>query len=312
LLQLFHPDLYRTLRRTGTGFEALLAGFATPTPPNTAAPVASIATPVASTTSASRALSDVIADSDLLHWALYWEGLSPPTSVRAAHIRVASLRADDRHASQRIRLLIAERILEHRAAQRHVFDPLQLFFQLFSSSRDIPLGRAQSRHLFSFLGQSSSAEEASELSLVSLLPPPTPKPEPTAPGQTTEWREPKRIDNVEKVYGALVSPEKAERERAPEYAELSVGQCFDDESALALRERIKQGLDAKDSVGKERVLLGLQTLAPYFSHKAGKEVWELVKDALIEKEQDFSEVITDPHAQAPRDVGRCALHAGRG
>jgi KAP family P-loop domain len=148
LLQLFQPELYRSLRRTITGFEELLDSFQIPS----AAQVVAIAQ--------TKALSSVTSDVDLMHWAVYWVDAIPPVSHRAMTLRVAALAENLRHPAQRRRILLVEKILEHRAAQRHVFDPLKLFEQLAKFKNEEPKMEVQaSRFMFSLLAQSMQTPE---------------------------------------------------------------------------------------------------------------------------------------------------------
>lgn len=118
LLQLFQPDLYRTCRRSLTGFNVLLDAMKEPEKA------------MLESRPAAQALSKQTSDADLWYWAVGWVGDKPPVSQRAALSRVPDLQPVERHESQRILLPLASRLVEHRATQRHVFDPMRLFEQL--------------------------------------------------------------------------------------------------------------------------------------------------------------------------------------
>lgn len=141
MLQLFQPELFRALRRTGTGFDILRDSFA------------------------SGALSALSSDLDLLAWVCTGsqrasghepasherepkDSEEPPVTMEEVLQRVARLPLDQRFTAQRVRLPIVERLLEHRAAQRHVFDPLKLFAALQSSATEAGISREPARHYF--------------------------------------------------------------------------------------------------------------------------------------------------------------------
>jgi formylglycine-generating enzyme required for sulfatase activity len=299
MLQLFQPELYRTLRRSGTGFDSLRKAFE----------------PDSSNTVAAKELTAQISDSDLLHWAVYWVGDSSPTSVKSAHLRVPALGDVGRkHQAQRLRLPIVERILEHRAVNRHAFDPLKLFSELrLMETNNAPHFKLpdQNDHLYAVLVACEAldpidAKRVEPLS-VSLL---AEKVEqrntgtiPLAQVAGADRRTSVEINNLTALYQALVDPEEPNQKLAPSGAGLELGQVLGRETAAKLRADCEKFFLQKPQSGAEddsafkerryRLLRGLQYLAPYISREDGPKFWELVKDALPEAERDFNKKITD-------------------
>jgi formylglycine-generating enzyme required for sulfatase activity len=299
MLQLFQPELYRTLRRSGTGFDSLRKAFE----------------PDSSNTATAKELTAQISDSDLLHWAVYWVGDSSPTSVKSAHLRVPALGDVGRkHQAQRLRLPIVERILEHRAVNRHAFDPLKLFAELrLMETNNAPHFKLpdQNDHLYAVLVACEAvdpidAKRVEPLS-VSLL---AEKVEqrnagtnPLAQVAGADWRTAVEINNLTALYQALVDPEEPNQKLAPSGAGLELGQVLGRETAAKLRADCEKFFLQKPQSGAEddsafkerryRLLRGLQYLAPYISRDEGPKFWELVKDALPVAEQDFSKVVDD-------------------
>lgn len=133
LLQLFQPELFRFMRRRPDAFPALLGAFDSNKPGEPA-----------------MFLNARQGDMALWRWAASGEAASnvpeAHDSASALH-RIASFTgavaqsgdsvdnaASDiparRYMAERVRIGLAERLVEHHAAQRHLFNPLRLFHEL--------------------------------------------------------------------------------------------------------------------------------------------------------------------------------------
>jgi hypothetical protein len=103
MLQLFHPELYRTCRRSLTGFKVLMDATQEPSQA------------LREARPAAKALGRRTSDADLWHWAVGWLHDKPPVSQRSALLRVPDLpQAQERHEAQRILIPLVVRLLEHR------------------------------------------------------------------------------------------------------------------------------------------------------------------------------------------------------
>lgn len=284
LLQLFQPELHRTMRRSINGFEILLDSFA-PITYDTAFDAATEKKPV-------RQLSQSISDVDLLHWAVYWDG-EPPATLRSAQLRVSKLSEADRHTAQRVRLVIAERLLEHRAQQRHAFDPLRLFAALHTSFDAHKATRLEGRYWFGLLAQ-VQGEQPQPLGLIVQLLEVLPV-DATATGvravvsQELDGRI--ALQDVNAVYLALISSESAEQKRVAEVAGLQLGQKMASVSAQQLLAEIERrwlqgqvhqtdAASPPNEEAKAHLLRGLHHLSPYIAKEDGAAYWALVKDAV--------------------------------
>jgi formylglycine-generating enzyme required for sulfatase activity len=286
LLQLFQPDLHRTLRRSKTGFDVLLKAFA-PTAQGTA--------------DKQRQLSERVSDADLLHWAVYGAGGTPPTSLRMAALRVVDKALDEgrRYTSQRLLLLIVERLLEHRAIQRHMFDPLRLFAALQASTQASGVALPDdTRWIYGFLAAKPDtlgwpADDA--LPVLRRIEPATvtgratsEQSQPsTSARQAHDWRTPVNVSDIDGLFLTLISPEEPEQRRVAEVAGLQPGQVMTSRNAADLLAACKSrfikppapgAADAGDAERRQRLLRGLQYLAPHISREDGRKFWELVKD----------------------------------
>jgi formylglycine-generating enzyme required for sulfatase activity len=118
VLQLFQPELFRFMRRRIDAFPILLRSMA-------------------SSTAAVDGLNKIeCSEVDLWSWASYREGerdkqkLNRPMNEEAAVALIATLPSENAYYAQHIRLRLAERLVEHFAVQRHVFNPLRLMHWL--------------------------------------------------------------------------------------------------------------------------------------------------------------------------------------
>lgn len=304
LLQLFQPELYRCLKRTGTGFDVVRRSFA------------------------NGEISAEFSDHDLMAWACYatldhaakgyakkapkadaaTDDKSPPVTLAATLERIARLSDDKRHPAQRIRLPVAERLLEHRAAQRHVFDPLKLFAALNASGELAPLSdttRIQS--YYSLLALAPPGSDDAVLGVVSqaaLAQDAAPSTLSVLPATRRPAKEATALSDVRGVYNALISAEASEQDDVANRTGLGVGQVIATRSASELKTLVARWLteSSADSDQRQRQLLrGLLALGPLLDDAmAKKEFWELVKGC-VKLPQEPGEQAQDPLL--------CALYA---
>lgn len=358
LIQLFQPELFRCLRRTGTGFDQLRDAFQPDALKNTR-------------------LSSEASDYELLDWACYGPDLRAdsaavarlkdslkesrtgvpmsetesgqvnhlavrnkaarlPTSLSATSAAIANLEKSLRHSSQRVRLPIVEKMLEYRAAQRHVFDVLKLFAALQASSAVLPLSKESVKPYFSWLALNPLTNTSETLPLIEVVAAPAPAPDDAreVSGQTaieyvgnvsdttsttsisdvagtTENRV--GIAEIFYVFGALTSFEPREQAEVVDRAGLQAGQIIDSRSASELREmaerwlRESQSSSSLGAFGAKGVLLrGLQYLAPYFAPEDAASFWPLVENsAWLPRRAD--EPVADPSTTALYADVRAAL-----
>jgi formylglycine-generating enzyme required for sulfatase activity len=119
MLQLFQPELYRTIKRTGTGFGEILRAF-----------------------QHVDGLKNPASNMDLLRWSSFGKkGDVPPTTIKSAMLKIGQLTDDpgERHTALQVRLPIVACLIEHRQAHRHAFDPMKLFQILAESIKNIPV-----------------------------------------------------------------------------------------------------------------------------------------------------------------------------
>lgn len=298
LLQLFQPDLQRTLRRSKTGFDVLLQAF----------------TP--QTTSGNMQLSSVKSDADLLHWAIFKNGEKPPISIRAATLRLADLDEGRRYASQRQLLVIVERLLEHRSIQRHAFDPLKLFETLQNSTRNssIPLPD-ETRWMSAMLatttdtmGESTDADlpvlsmnHYDQIKDTVIL---TSRADMVKVNAAGDVKNPPKTHNrtnaknIDSVFLALISPQDLDQKGIAETAGVKVGDVLSRSDIEFLVEACHQryfngslpnasNADKAEIERTTRLMRGLIYLAPYIAQEDGEKLWNLVKDrAAVDNKAD--------------------------
>ena len=326
LLQLFQPELYRCLKRTGTGFDVLRDSFH------------------------KGEISASFSDMDLLSWACYGSlddvsrGYAtakaessdvpkalPPVTFAEAVARIARLGDAERFTAQRIRLPIVEHMLEHRAAQRHVFDPLKLFAALNASQVLAPFsGDTPIQNYFSLLALEPQGSESAALPLLSLaaisasidvtLPPL--RSNITGSAATAEndlSSKPARgfrptlraipLADIRSVYAALISVEESEQREVGRRAGLDVDQVIAANSASELKKLVERWLgepggsvQGDDEKGKRQrqLLRGLLVLGPLLDDTATQEFWTLVDGCVT--------LPVQPGEQA-QDPELCALYA---
>ncbi|MCU0925261.1 MAG: P-loop NTPase fold protein [Hydrogenophaga sp.] len=243
MLQLFHPDLYRLMRRQGLGVDILRDSFS------------------------DGLLRPDMADMDLLAWACYQT--QPVPNLASATEAISAIKDDEgkRYPAQRLRLPIAERLLEHRAVQRHVFDPLKLFAGIMEASA--PFDPASTRVYFSLLGQ--LPDEADVLSPLPVHWPASARGEDFPLGIEV---------NGEHLFVTLTSAEPSERRALASALGLKPGQKLSSHQVQALIGRTNRWLKAGNSDRGERLLRlqdGLCYLAPFVAAADGSALWALSK-----------------------------------
>ena len=357
LIQLFQPELFRCLRRTGTGFDQLRDAFKPDAYKNVR-------------------LSSQASDYELLDWACYGPDLRAnsaalagmkdslsesqagvptsetegglvnhlavrnkaarlPTSLAATSAVIANVEKSLRHSSQRVRLPIVEKMLEHRAAQRHVFDVLKLFAALEGSRAFMPLPDESVKPYFSWLALNPQADAREALPLLEAIAAPIRAPdvgqalEPEATDIVAEVSDATsqttlstvvgvstqrvRIPEIAAVFGVLTSLEPREQAEVANRAGLRAGQIIDSASAAELSERGARWLvepESSASAGgtsrKALLLRGLQYLAPHLAPADAASLWALVSDAVKLPELP-NELVTDPPSAALYADVRAAL-----
>lgn len=301
LLQLFQPELFRSLRRSRVGLNVLLDGFKTS--PEQTSP-----------------LSAAMSDLDLLHWAVYRSGEKPPVDWRAALECLPGLDPGQRGAAQRQRLPLVERLLEHRSVQRNSFDPLKLLAAVHRSG--VPTGGvalpADCFPYFSVMGAvrvMAVTENGDGPPLITMEALPAPTSVADAGGtasETSSGRESpesvpappldagsrpplptvqsyRLLADPVAVFQALISPEDAEQRHVAEVAGLGPdAPLLHPESSRVLRGmvereflsvRIKGDDEAFTAERRSRVLRGLSYLAPHIPPEERAAWWALVEDA---------------------------------
>lgn len=296
LLQLFHPDLYRACKRSAKGFEVLLEGFSTPDK---------------TSRENAFALTQITSDVDILHWAVGWWGEKPPATLKSAKWRVANEVTDksDRYDSLSIKLPLAERILEHRSAERHAFDPMRLFEQLRGlKNQDISIDSRLYMALLT-LGKDDVLPIREDLAFFK---PFNTGDAATAKSQTLESAD--EVDTSQKIetefvttvlqeedvsvlYTALVSGSDVQRKRTVEIAKLSSGETIPIEIANALLEYAESELakvsDKEKALQQQRLMAGLQHLAPHFPKDSEhlSSWWQLIEP--LGKDIEFESKVKD-------------------
>lgn len=256
MLQLFQPDLYRLLRRLGRGVDTLRDAFA------------------------DKSLRADMADMELLNWACY--GAKPvPTDLQAAITAIANNQDEGiRSPAQRIRLPIVERLLDHRAAQRHAFDPLKLFAGL--SDPRAPFPTTQTRAYFSLLSRvSGELDELRPLDVVTSQQAPADEADAAttplgAEGQA--HRETRVAVDLDQLFLSLISAEPSERRNLAQTVGLQSGQRLPTAQVSELVSRLKNWFsEAKDGEKADRVSRasdGLLYLAPFLAPGDGEVLWK--------------------------------------
>ena len=314
LIQLFQPELYRIFRRRVESFPSLLTAFIGEFNPDKQAFIAPASVDAhlsnidlwrwaidAGTLTESSA-KNMISESLSAVVSAALPGMepavrtlippvptfdwSPSTSQTEFHYCIAQIavrHAKDRTAranAQLVRLPIVAQIVEHRAAQRHVFDVLKLMRALADSFATFaPSGRA-----LKFAPYLSLLAEPSPAQVVNV--------EGIAVGEvgtaelTVAEGERMRVD-VASLADDLLSRESAAQVNLATRHSLSVDAKIGSESLKHLAVELKLRLDkfSKDGVNdfealrteQRRLLTGLQFLAPFVAPTEGGPLWALVR-----------------------------------
>jgi formylglycine-generating enzyme required for sulfatase activity len=297
LLQLFQPDLYRACRRSLTGFNVLLDAMREPEDA------------MRESRPAAQSLGRRTSDADLWHWAVGWVGDRPPVSHRAALLRIPDLQPVERHEAQRIQLPLASRLVEHRATQRHVFDPMRLFEQLRPLHDELRSQAINSSTYFGVLALAGEEAVFPDEGLVVLR-----KKDSLVEALRTHGLEDLVADtdtgvlygslpglkgrfeayDLDELHAVLTSGQESEKDRLYKQTGLTAGETLSSEREEALLSRLEAEAKQLNSVNvqelplwRSRVLHGLTYLAPHFDRaRTGSRWWDLVKDAAREPSAD--------------------------
>ena len=267
MVQIFHPDLYRVLRRHEETFKTLFEGFSIE--PNK--------------------LTANYSDIDLWHWAAYrFTGAAPapaaakpPTTVDEALALIAQLDIHQRFAAQQKRLPLVECLIAHRKVQRHVFDSLKLIEQLQRDLPELPAG-FQVAQYFSLLAQFDE----------NLFPVRVPAMAPVAAASAEDL--PRFVPrNQDQLFRSLIADDSAMQDALVETNALEVGKYLTADSVVALVASLQAWLgrstesDKATRLRETLLLKGLRHLAPFLATDDKKSLWRLVQDAVhIEKPTD--------------------------
>jgi formylglycine-generating enzyme required for sulfatase activity len=292
LIQLFQPELFRVMRRRADSFPTLLAAFAV-------RPVLG-----ASTTPEPPDLPNAqMADIDLWRWAVNpkmdaafeWKpDASAPIYSYAVNCISDAFKGkpSDRTSAQQVRLPIVLQLIEHRAAQRHVFDVLKLTKRL----ADEMSRTGSAPHELKFEPYRSLLAQPAVLQVVapvvSVFSGAAPQEDLGASGTivgspaSPEQRSLPTfsLSNVEELAQLLVSPETEAQANMASRLELRTGHVLDDRSMAnlvsVLNAKLGQGTPEEIQTNKVRTLNGLQYLAPFLSPEHAREMWQMVADCV--------------------------------
>ena len=269
MVQLFHPDLYRVFRRHEETFKTLYNSFE-----GTAKP--------------EDKLSASMSDIDLWHWAAYRQSAgNKPTELKAVLANIAALDDGYRYDAQQKRLPLVERLIEHRQAQRHVFDPLKLFASLKRQMPALP----QDFKIAQYFSLLSEFDEF--LTPLPTVVPPAEIPPAARGGQAAQMPPTagyrvdltKRfvLEDAEVLYASLIAADPNTQKGLATTAKLQAGLKLEVQDVQTLTARVKGWLDeAKhdkaDTTRRQLQLLsGLQYLAPYIAQDDAQTLWKLVE-----------------------------------
>ncbi len=262
MIQLFHPDLYRVLRRHEETFKALYVGF----------------------DGTGENLSPNKSDIDLWHWAAYGEKVPKRPTTFDETLAVISVLSDDkRYDAQQKRLPLVDCIVAHRKVQRHVFDALKLLGALKQQMPSLPAGFVIAQY-FSMLAQYDET-----------LTPPRPAADASSSDQKTYDAagevSPGRFTPLDpqQLYLSLIAADEGTQEAIAKNALLEEGKHLTKEAVGQLAERVNKWLDEVAHTTPERrkrrvqLLRGLRHLAPFIAYGEAEPLW-----ALSEKSVDLA------------------------
>ena len=294
LIQLFQPELFRVMRRRGDSFPTLLAAFAI-------RPVLGAATVPEPPDLPGALMSDI----DLWRWAvnpkdaeIEWKPAPlEPLHSHAAHCIAQAFKGKpdertSRTSAQHVRLPIVLQVIEHRAAQRHVFDVLKLIKRLADE-----MGRTGSApHELKFEPYRSLLTQPAALEVVtpviSVLSGAAPLEDLGASGTIVGGAASPvlpsfpsfSLSDVEGLAQLLVSSETEAQANMASRLELRTGHVLDDRSVAnllsALKAKLIQGTADDWQTAKVRALNGLQYLASFLLPEQAKALWQLVADCV--------------------------------
>lgn len=273
LLQLFQPELYRCLKRTGTGFDVVRNSFL------------------------EQKLSSSLSDQDLLDWVCYGSETREIDEVRgdltAVMAFLPKLSVDKRHPAQRIRLPIVECLLEHRSVQRHVFDPLKLFAALKASGDVAPFASISINRYYSLLTVDPNERGDEILPVVEVIRAKIETPLSAKSGEYVTTRVGATLtvgrvipaSDVQLVFTTLISAEESEQEQVAVRAGLGEYDQLLEVSAAQIYPLVEKWLNesnnATERIARQRQLLrGLQYFAKHLSDSSAVLFWGLVKNSV--------------------------------
>ncbi len=299
LIQLFQPELFRVMRRRDESFPALLAAFSV-------RPIADSNGQPESPDLPSAQMADI----DLWCWAVdrkyasvEWSPEPSDSLHNYAVNRIAkTYQADDRTnrtSAQQVRLPIVVQVIEHRAAQRHVFDVLKLTKRLAEDMTKT--GSSPHRLTFapylSFLAQGISQDISPPLfENQSKVPSPQVGGSRSLPTFS--------LSNVEDLAQLLVSTETEAQANMASRLGLRQSHVLDQRSGSDLVAKLSVMLNENQSEKFQksyRLLNSLRYLTPFLTPEQGRALWELVKDRV-----NFNEPI-NPRLRGLRGDVRYAL-----
>ena len=283
MIQLFQPELSRTMRRRPESFPALLRAFAKP----------------ADTSQGTEPeLTDAkVSNLDLWRWAIKPNVTLPSNGIAANSVTLlwkpspqeafhsyAVQRIVEEHPSnsaerttaQHVRLPMVEQIVEHRAAQRHVFDVLKLVQTLATDMEDT---NSEPHQLVfepyrSLLAMATASPVPSIVSSQPKLDEGTTQTS-SATSLVQDTRPTFNLRNVKELVGDLISEDTSAQANMASRHEFRQGHILDDKSASELSDSLLAL--AGGTTTQLKILNGLQFLAPFVSAYAGKRLWETVQ-----------------------------------
>ncbi len=269
LLQLFQPELFRFMRRRSEAFSVLLRALAT-------------------STVATDGLNKIeCSDVDLWSWASFRVGEADPKRIKrpqteqAAVALIASLPSENAYQAQHIRLRLAERLVEHFAVQRHVFNPLRLMHWLAGKLDSTEV--KQFSNLPAYFGVLA---QQSELAIVEKPPTQGISPEGIASGEvmaavliTRPMHPGFSVAEIDGLFDVLVATDTAARSGIQARFSLPSKQVLDCASAIALQRKFSTHFatsnDPRDIVREksfDHAVGALGAIAPWLDWSAARPV----------------------------------------
>ncbi len=300
MIQLFQPELYRIMRRRAEAFPFLLATFADRGEGKRDFPTAE--------------MSDI----DLWDWVA--KSADSTSTAKRAHTgqavedavkRIGEVYEADhtqRNYAQHTRLPVVMQLVEHRSAQRHVFDVLKLLQALAYSLEETALQAGK-------FGDKATNQASPAASLL------------FKPYRTLLAQSDLPVHNLTRVYADSEQSYKAFAvatdtrpvytvrdtdkllsdllNRKPEVqanlaADFPLGHVLAASTAAALLEKVKLAVGSNAEVTTPLLIKGLPYLASYLSRQDGPQFWALVQKQL-QGSDDLELPIEDEAALAQRE-----------